>query len=283
VVKRAIAAATASAPSLHVDVAVRPELHGRGDPLLLQQVLVNLLINAAQALKDRPEGSVLIHAERSGERVRLTVADDGPGISPNVRDRLFEPFATTKPVGEGTGLGLAMSRGLMVQQGGTLFVGRSDHEGTEMVLELASAEQSEASILPAPPAIDVIANPRRLRVLVIEDDNDLRELLALTLDATFHVDAATTVDEALNLASTRAPHDVVLCDLMMPEGGAETWLARCASIDPRLDARTIVMTGGPTTPAAAALVEARRPKVLYKPAELVALREIIHRVSSTPG
>ncbi|MBS2029749.1 MAG: response regulator [Deltaproteobacteria bacterium] len=279
VVSQAIAAASVSTAGIQVEVSVDGSLYARGDPRLLQQVIVNLLVNAAHALKERPApGGVLIHAVRAGERVQLTVADDGPGISPAVRDRLFEPFATTKPVGEGTGLGLAVSRGLMVRQGGTLFVGRSDHEGTEMVLELPAAELASSPSATAPPTPASVPSAKRLRVLVIEDNDDLREVMTLALAPSFQVDAAASVDQALEVAA-KSLHDVVLCDLMMPEGGAESWLARCTSIDPRLDPRTIVMTGGPTTPPAAALVEARRPNVLYKPAELAELQALIERVS----
>ena len=280
VVHQAIAAASVSAPNVQVEVSVDDALHARGDPLLLQQVVVNLLVNAAHALKERPTpGGVLIHAVRTGARVQLTVADDGPGISPAVRDRLFEPFATTKPVGEGTGLGLAVSRGLMVRQGGTLVVGSSDHEGTEMVLELPAAELADGLSVPvASVSAGDPSQERPLRVLVIEDNDDLREVLTLALAPSFEVEAAASVEQALQ-AAAKSLHDVVLCDLMMPQGGAEIWLARCASIDPRLDPRTILMTGGPTTPAAAALVEARRPNVLYKPAELAELRAAIERVS----
>jgi len=70
----------------------------------------------------------------------------------------------------------------------------------------------------------------------------------------------------------------VLCDLMMPRGGAESWLARCGDLDPRLDERTILLTAGPTTHAATELVEVRREKVLFKPVDMAALRPMIERI-----
>lgn len=89
---------------------------------------------------------------------------------------------------------------------------------------------------------------------------------------------------ATALAMARAAvYDVVLCDLMMPSGGAESWLAGCRTIDPHLDARTIVLTGGPTTEAAASLVHARPGRVLLEPVDIRELRALIEQlVRSAP-
>ena len=101
----------------------------------------------------------------------------------------------------------------------------------------------------------------------------------MQLDRFFHVDAAPTVEQALDMVASGSPYDVVICDLMMPRGGAETWLSRCTLVDPRLEQRTILLTGGPTTDAASALVEARRGKVVFKPVEIAVLRPLIERIA----
>ncbi len=98
------------------------------------QVVLNLVLNAADAT---PRGRVTVRAARGAEgRARVEVEDDGPGIAPEVRDRLFEPFVTTKPVGEGTGLGLAVCRGLVEAVGGTITVDAGDGGGARFVVEL---------------------------------------------------------------------------------------------------------------------------------------------------
>jgi len=275
VVEKAIVAASATEPDLHVTVSVTESLYARGEPRFVEQVLINLLVNAAHATKDVPPGArVRIEGARLGERVRLSVTDSGPGIPATIRDRLFEPFTTTKPVGQGTGLGLAVSRGLMTRQGGALYVARSTNEGTEMVLELPAADATDEATTLAP---ELPAGKTALRVLVIDDNDDLREVLILQLDRFFHVDEAATVEAALAMLANDS-YDVVLCDLMMPSGGAETFLSRCAAIDPRLADRTILLTGGPTTDEASALVEARHGKVLFKPVEVAELRAMIERI-----
>jgi two-component system NtrC family sensor kinase len=98
------------------------------------QVVLNLVLNAADAA---PRGRVTVRAVRGTEgKARVEVEDDGPGIAVSVRERLFEPFVTTKPVGEGTGLGLAVCRGLVEAVGGTIAVETAEGGGARFVVEL---------------------------------------------------------------------------------------------------------------------------------------------------
>jgi two-component system NtrC family sensor kinase len=102
----------------------------------LVQVLLNLLLNAVDAVPSEG-GRVVLRAARDGEaRVRVEVEDNGPGIAPEIRGRLFEPFATTKDVGQGTGLGLAVCRGLVEAAGGTLMAEEARGGGAKFVMEL---------------------------------------------------------------------------------------------------------------------------------------------------
>jgi two-component system, NtrC family, sensor kinase len=124
--------------------SVRVETDIEGSPSVrlpaprLTQVLLNLVLNAGAAIASspRPEGCVTVRARAEGARVRLDVEDDGPGIAPTVRDRLFEPFATTKDVGEGTGLGLAVCRGLVESAGGEIQLDASYGPGARFTVVL---------------------------------------------------------------------------------------------------------------------------------------------------
>jgi two-component system, NtrC family, sensor kinase len=100
----------------------------------LVQVLLNLLLNAADALNG--EGSVTVRARLKGKSVRIEVEDNGPGLAESVRERLFEPFVTTKEVGKGTGLGLAVCRGLVEGAGGIIGWDASFVGGARFVVEL---------------------------------------------------------------------------------------------------------------------------------------------------
>jgi two-component system NtrC family sensor kinase len=103
----------------------------------LIQVLLNLLLNAADACGQ--DGHVAVKAEPHEGGVRLSVEDDGPGIAPEVADRLFEPFVTTKDVGKGTGLGLAVCRGLVESAGGSITVDTTTRLGARFVIDLPRA------------------------------------------------------------------------------------------------------------------------------------------------
>jgi signal transduction histidine kinase len=108
----------------------------------LMQVLLNLLLNAADATEAK--GAVTLTAHRTATGVRLAVEDDGPGIDPAVRERLFEPFVTTKEVGKGTGLGLAVCRGLVESARGTIQLDESYEGGARFVVELPSHSERES-------------------------------------------------------------------------------------------------------------------------------------------
>jgi two-component system, NtrC family, sensor kinase len=124
------------------DIALKLEL----DPALpevtlgreqLVQVLLNLILNAADACES--QGQVTVRARPTAGGVRLEVEDDGPGVLPAVRERLFEPFVTTKEVGKGTGLGLAVCRGLVEAAGGSISLDASSERGARFVVELPRA------------------------------------------------------------------------------------------------------------------------------------------------
>ena len=100
----------------------------------LNQVWMNLLMNAAQAIEN--DGTVRIQTVSDGKTVTVSVTDSGQGISPENLKRIFDPFFTTKPVGEGTGLGLSISHGIVEQHGGTIAVNNIPGEGTMFTITL---------------------------------------------------------------------------------------------------------------------------------------------------
>jgi PAS domain S-box-containing protein len=149
----------------HQNVEVSVQIHDttRIDcvPDQIGQVLLNLLINALQAIESsrRPEGGqIKVDARHVGPWVAISVADNGPGIEPEHRGRLFDPFFTTKPVGEGTGLGLAISHGIITGHGGRIEVESGPGEGACFRILLPQrpysnpARPSQSPPLPASPA-----------------------------------------------------------------------------------------------------------------------------------
>ena len=120
-----------------ISTEVPGDLWVRVEPGPIAQVLVNLLLNAAQAMGGK--GAVTVSATRNAGEVWVSVEDHGPGLPPEVQARLFEPFFTTKPAGQGTGLGLAVSRHLLSTQGGTLEAKNAAHGGAVFTMRLPAA------------------------------------------------------------------------------------------------------------------------------------------------
>jgi signal transduction histidine kinase len=124
------------------DVSLELELKPNLPPVALgseqlMQVVLNLVMNAADAVG--PGGKVLVGAERTAQGVKLWVEDDGPGVDERVKAQLFEPFVTTKEVGKGTGLGLAVCRGLVEGAHGTITLDPSFHRGARFIIELPAS------------------------------------------------------------------------------------------------------------------------------------------------
>jgi signal transduction histidine kinase len=121
-----------------------PAIHG--DAGQLNQVLVNLVSNAAQAVGDRP-GKVTVNLQSpDASHVRLAVSDTGCGMDEKTRARIFEPFFTTKPVGEGTGLGLSVVHGIVLSHGGTITVDSKFGAGTRFEVILPVVRRAEAAV-----------------------------------------------------------------------------------------------------------------------------------------
>ena len=114
----------------------RPEktLWVRGDPVRLEQVFINLLSNAIQALSSQPNKQIRICFTLAENYVTVSIRDNGPGIEESIPESIFDPFFTTKEVGEGLGLGLSIVYGIMMEHGGTIQA--RNREGAEILVEL---------------------------------------------------------------------------------------------------------------------------------------------------
>ncbi len=125
------------AQGIRIDYEVPAEhalLTFQGDGELLEQVLINLLKNAAEAASTQPAPLIGLHGGVEHGRLTITVTDNGPGIAPNDRERIFIPFYTTKK--EGTGIGLSLSRQIIQQHGGGIFVTSEPHQATTFIIKL---------------------------------------------------------------------------------------------------------------------------------------------------
>src|SRR5262249_46343924 len=147
----------------------------------------------------------------------LLVSDTGIGMSEATRLRAFEPFFTTKPVGEGTGLGLATTYGIVRQAGGSITLDSAPGCGTRVAIELPAAQQPPTGVT-SRPLVTTVPAGFGAGVLLVEDDPSVRRLLTLLLESSgYRVHAAASGDEALRLAEDgRLAVDLVLSDYVLP-------------------------------------------------------------------
>jgi two-component system NtrC family sensor kinase len=243
------------------------------DPGQIQQVVLNLLVNAEQAIGHPSPGTILIRTMRVGARQVVDVIDSGPGIEPELRDRIFEPFFTTKHAGDGTGLGLSISQGIAAAHGGALETCETG-TGACFRLALPSHEPQELPAGPAPALPGV-----RTRVVVVDDEEPIRRLLArLLVKRGYEVAEATAVDEAAALVATFNP-GVVICDLRMPDGGGVELRRRLLDAGSESACAFIFITGD------LAAVQRREPElagahILPKPFTAAELDTLLARVGT---
>jgi len=209
-----------------------------GDPAQLKQVVLNLALNARDAM---PEGGTLRIATGTVDgRVVLRVADSGHGMDEETRLRALEPFFTTKGDGEGTGLGLAVVYGVVESSGGTIAIKSSPGAGTVVTVDLP-AEDVEA-IPDEPPADEPAAAGGGERVLVVEDREIVRDLTRSILeDAGYVVTAAPGGPEALQLAESDDGFSLIVTDVVMPDMSGVELATRLRSVYP--DVRVLYMSG----------------------------------------
>ncbi len=229
-----------------------PEAHVHADPTAIEQVLVNLAVNSRDAMPTGGRFSIrtsLVELDpreaaredvQPGTYVAIAASDTGCGMDETVLARIFEPFFTTKEPGRGTGLGLAMVYGIVRQSGGVVRVRSQVGKGTTFTIELplARAPATDWSPEPAPTGGAPGGNER---VLVVEDDADVREFVVEVLrESGYHVTPAVDGVHALEIAD-RAHFDVVVSDVVMPRIGGLEFVPRMRRAQP--NARVLLMSG----------------------------------------
>jgi signal transduction histidine kinase/ActR/RegA family two-component response regulator len=209
----------------------------------LHQVLLNLIINAQHVLQDQPVPRRIRVSSRfdaATDRVRISVADNGPGIPELLRARVFEPFFTTKPTGMGTGVGLAVSFGIVEAHGGKLTLDCPGEGGAVFTIELPVCAADTAGA-DAGAVREASATPRR--ILVVDDEAEIRETLAEILSGAQHnVITAGSGREALERMEEEH-YDVILADIRMPDLDGRALYQEIERRWPERAGRVVFVTG----------------------------------------
>jgi CheY-like chemotaxis protein len=251
-----------------------------GVPRRIEQVFVNLFLNAAHALGERADGRIVVRARVTSDRVVVYVDDDGGGISPEMLASIFEPFYTTRSTDGGTGLGLSISRDIVTRTGGDLVATSTVGKGTTMEVTFVRAvgdpQPDRAS--PAPPVAPPEGTARR-RVLVVDDEAAIVRLLSESLGSTANVVCETVPGRALELILASPAFDAIVCDVMMPGMTGIDLHERVAGERPDLARRFVFVSGGTYTARVRDHLERVPNPRLQKPFGIAQLLDAIELVA----
>ena len=257
--------------------------HILADADQLHQVLLNLIINAQQSLQDRPPPRSIIIRTRfdaGANLLRVTVADNGPGIPAHLRARVFEPYFTTKPTGVGTGVGLAVSLGIVEAHGGTLTVDCPASGGAVFTIMLPVNAVEAAGADPGPSSSP---DGSRRTVLVVDDEEEIRDSLSeILIGARHRVVTARSGREALQRMAERN-YDVILTDIRMPDLDGRALYREIEQRWPALASRVVFITGDTLASTLREFVAESGRRVIEKPFLPGEIRRIVAELVPDAG
>jgi PAS domain S-box-containing protein len=248
------------------------------DPGQLQQVFLNLIVNAEQEMKKaHGKGTLTITTEKKGNNIRLTFTDDGPGITKENLGHLFEPFFTTKEPGEGTGLGLSLSRSIVLEHNGKMNVVSEFGHGATFIIGLPIIEALPSEVKTVFPTVKVEKLiTKKGRILVVDDEPGVRALLEKVLTQSGHsVDIIGNAGSAMEIIDAGTIYDVILVDIRIPGmNGVELYSLILRKM-PEMKNRIIVITGDVMGTDIKAFLTQNNLSYLSKPFDLELLKEKI--------
>lgn len=256
-----------------------------GVPTQLHQVLMNLCVNARDAM---PQGGTLTlsvenakvsaadalrHGVEAGNYLSITVTDTGEGIPPEVIDKIFQPFFTTKGLGKGTGLGLSTCRSIAKSHGGFLTVRSQRGEGSEFKILLPA---STGHVAPVPEKKAPPPSGNGERILVVDDEETILAIARAALqNFGYKVMIASGGIEALSLFSKYPDTHLVISDLAMPLMNGRTTIAEIRKLNAEVK---VIIASGTEEELKVSLPHIKADGVIIKPFTSEDLLETVHRV-----
>jgi two-component system NtrC family sensor kinase len=248
-----------------------------GDSHQFQQVILNILNNARQAIEGhQPNGFIRIATEKNSEGdVRITIEDNGPGIPAEHLPKVFDPFFTTKPVGKGTGLGLSLCYGIVREHGGTISVHSLPGKGATFMIEVPPRDNAESENEDQRTSTSRFLKGDGKRVLVIDDEEWILELVSQILQQDgFEVDTARDGNSALERVSSER-YELLVCDWKMPGLSGPQLYQQIAENNPEAANRLMFMTGDVVSDSFQQFLQQHTKRCLSKPFSVQELRHSV--------
>jgi two-component system NtrC family sensor kinase len=214
------------------------------DPYQLQQVLLNLVNNAYHAMiTDKGKGKLVIKSSKNQKNVRISIIDNGPGISQENLPKIFDPFFSTKEPGEGTGLGLSLSYGIIKEHQGEILVDSELGKGSAFIIVLPIIDYSVEKNIEKSPVTKKKKKPDGAKILVVEDEEILRSLILQLLQREgYEVSSAENGYKALEMIDQNN-YNAIISDIKMPRLSGKEFYKRLKQQRPELTNRVIFLTG----------------------------------------
>lgn len=268
-----------------IETACEPDLRAAISDSQLSQVLLNVLTNAGQAMDDadlRKNHIGIAATVRSPGWIRISITDNGRGMTAEEQDLAFGAFFTTRQRSGGTGLGLSICHRIIEQAGGEITLSSRVGIGTTVTLDIPAEDPAKHAAPENPAELTAGQSSARKRVLVIDDDPIVAKVLSRLLSASHDVDILHDATGAFETPDLLPSYDVILCDLMMPTMSGEAFYQRLLDEHPRLAVRVAFVTGGAVTDSVAQFEDgmSKLGRVLLKPVGREQLLEAVARIEA---
>jgi len=248
------------------------------DPGQMQQVFVNLIVNAEQSMKKaHGKGTLIITTEKKENCILLSFQDDGLGITRENMARLFEPFFTTKEVGEGTGLGLSLSRSIILDHDGNMSVESEFGHGANFVIELPLIYAYPSEIKSTTPLTETRHSQKKNgKILVVDDEACVRVLLEKVLTQMgYSVETIGDPGMVRDKLDSGVIYDAILLDIRMPGMSGTELYFRILEKAPALKNKIIIVTGDVMGLDVKAFLDQNNLPFLSKPFDITLLKKQI--------
>ncbi len=249
----------------------------------LQQVFMNIIANAETEMKQaRGRGKLIIRTEQIGNTIRLSFKDDGPGIARENIGKIFDPFFTTREVGEGTGLGLSLSHGIIAEHKGAIYAESKAGKGATFIIELPIVAEAEEKM----ETVEVVEEAGKAigdRILVVDDEPTILAFLKEVLGGEgYDVATAGSGKEALDRIGSEE-YSLILCDIKLPGMSGVELYEQIEKTASSLQKRVMFITGDVLAADTREFLKRTKAPYVTKPFDIAKLKEEVNRVIVSAG